>query len=403
VLSLPAGPLELAIGGEWREEVARYDIAPPTDVAGSHQRSIAAAFGELRLPLVSEAAKVPAVHHLALVLSGRFDDYSDFGHTFNPEYALIWRPTSALTVRTSVARSFRPPPLFDIHGPRVEVPSPIVDPARNNETALLTVLAGGNPELKPSNADSLSVGLRFEPRLPSALRLGANFWRISIDDTITIPSPARLLAAESLFPERVIRGPQSAADIAAGIPGPLQTIDVTRLNNGAIRTSGVDLSASVTLDTSVGQFRPEVSATWVYDFTTSDFVSGPGVDRIGIANTQGTVPRWRGVATLTWNLGSFGVSTAMQYVPAVDDVDVVGARNGRQIESQTIVDVQLSWDLGDLAAERSPWNGFELRAGALNLFNAEAPFAEVIGPTGYDWSQGDLRGRFAYLKLAKRF
>jgi len=183
----------------------------------------------------------------------------------------------------------------------------------------------------------------------------------------------------------------------------LQTIDITRLNSRNIRTSGVDVSASVNLDSSVGQFRPEVSARWVHEFTTSDFVSGPNVDRIGIANTQGTVPRWRGVATLTWNSGSFGVSTAARYVPAVDDVDIVGARNGRQIGSQTIVDVQLSWDLGDLAGDGSPWKGFELRAGALNLFNAEAPFAEVTGPTGYDWSQGDLRGRFAYLKLAKRF
>ena len=128
------------------------------------------------------------------------------------------------------------------------------------------------------------------------MRLGANYWRIAMDETITIPSPARLLAAESLLPDRVVRGPPSAADIAAGIPGPLQMIDITRLNNGAIRTSGVDLSASVALDTRVGRFRPELSATWVHDFTTSDLVEGPGVDRVGIANVQGTVPRWRAVA-----------------------------------------------------------------------------------------------------------
>jgi iron complex outermembrane recepter protein len=401
--ALPAGALELAAGGEWREEVARYDIGPPTDVAGSHQRSIVAAFGELRLPLLSEAARVPAVHDLALVLSGRFDDYSDFGHTFNPEYALIWRPTSALTVRTSLAQSFRPPPLFDLHMPLVERQGLIADPARNNELSFLTFRGGGNRDLKPSSADSLSVSLRFEPKVPSALRLGANFWRISIDETITIPSPERLLAAESLFPERVVRGPPSAADTAAGIPGPLQTIDVARLNNGAIRTSGVDLSASVTLDTGVGRFKPELSATWVHDFTTSDLVSGPGFDRVGVANTQGTVPRWRGVGTLSWNLGGVGLSTALRYVPSFDDVDLIGARNGRRIDPQTVVDVQLSLDLGELAGEQSPWNGFEVRAGAFNLFDAEPPFAEVAGPVGFDPTQGDLRQRFAYLKLAKKF
>jgi len=401
--ALPAGALELAAGGEWRQERARYDIAPPTNVAGSQQRSIVAAFGELRVPLLSETAGIAALHDLALVVSGRFDDYSDFGHTFNPEYALIWRPTSALTVRASLAQSFRPPPIFDLHMPRVDVPAPIADPARNNETALMTIRAGGNPDLKPSNADSLSVGLRFEPRVPSTLRVGVNYWRVSIDETITIPSPARLLAAENLFPERVIRGAPSAADIAAGIPGPLQTIDVTRLNNGALRASGVDLSAAVTFQTPVGEFRPELAATWVNSFTTSDLVAGPGVDRVGVANTQGTVPRWRGVATLNWNLGSLGLTTALRYVPPFDDVDVLGTPNERHIDAQTVVDLQLSLDLGDLTAERSPWTGFEVRAGALNLFNAEAPFAEVGGPAGYDASQGDLRGRFVYLKLAKRF
>jgi iron complex outermembrane recepter protein len=401
--ALPAGPLELAAGAEWREELARYDIGPPTDIAGSHQRSIVAAFGELRLPLVGEAAMVPAVHDLALVLSGRIDDYSDFGHAFNPEYALIWRPTSRLTVRTSLAQSFRPPSLFDLNMPLVERQGPIADPARNNELSFLTFRGGGNPDLQPSNADSLSIGLRFEPQVPSALRIGANYWRISIDDTVTIPSPERLLAAESRFPERVVRGPPSAADIAAGIPGPLQTIDVTRLNNGAIRTSGVDLSASVTLDTSVGRFKPGVSATWVHEFATSDLVSGPGVDRVGVANTQGTVPGWRGVATLSWDLGGVGLSTALRYVPSFHDVDLLGTRNGRQIGPQTVVDLQLSLDLGDLVGQESPWNGFEVRAGAFNLFNAEPPFAEVAGPVGFDASQADLRERFAYLKLAKKF
>ena len=62
----------------------------------------------------------------------------------------------------------------------------------------------------------------------------------------------------------------------------------------------------------------------------------------------------------------------MRYVPSYDDVDFLGTRTGRKVDPQTIVDVQLSLDLGDLAGERSPWNGFELRAGAFNLFDAGA-------------------------------
>lgn len=402
--SLPAGPMELVGGGEWRDERIGYDIASAAADAGSHRRSIVAGFGEVRLPLVAEGAKIPAMRELALVLSARFDEYSDVGQSFNPEYALIWRPVRALTVRTSLAKSFRPPPLFDLYVPRLEVLGQIADPARNGEFAVPVFVAGGNVDLRPSNADSFSVGLQFEPRVPSAFRLGANYWRISMDETITIPSAARLLAAEELFPERVIRGAPSASDIAAGLPGPLQVIDIRRINNGAVRTSGVDLSASVALDTSIGQFKSGLSATWVQEFTTSNLIDGPEFSRADVANLQGTVPRWRAAATLGWNHGGIGISSAMRYVPSYDDVNFfLGTRNGRKVDSQTTVDVQLSVDLGYMAGERSPWRGFEIRAGAFNLFDTEPPFAEVDGPAGFDLTQADLRQRFAYLKVAKKF
>ena len=98
-----------------------------------------------------------------------------------------------------------------------------------------------------------------------------------------------------------------------------------------------------------------------------------------------------------------GVSGAVRHVPSYDDVDFIGSSNGRKIASQTIVDLQLSLDLGERAGERSPWNGFEIRAGAFNLFNAEPPFAEVGVLAGFDTTQAELRQRFAYLKVAKTF
>lgn len=401
--SLPAGALEVVVGGEWRNERGQYNLAVPEGVSGSHQRSVVAAFGEVRLPLMGSAANVPGVHDLSLVLSGRLDDYSDTGRTFNPEYALIWRPASALTLRAAVAQSFRPPSLVDLYLPSVDSVGAIIDPARNDEVAFPIWRGGGNRDLKPMTADSLSVGLRFEPKKPSALRLGASYWQIAIDETITIPFATRLLAVESAFPERVVRAPRSDSDISAGVPGTLQLIDVSRLNFGDVHTSGIDVNASMMFDTRAGQFKPELSVTWVHDFTTSDLVAGSGVTRAGVADQQGTIPRWHAAASMSWNRGAFGVHSAMRYVPSYDDVDLLGSRTGGKVDAQMIVDAQVSWDLGRMAAGRSPWNGFEVRAGAFNLFDAEPPFAEVGWLAGFDTSQGDLRQRFAYVKLAKRF
>ena len=402
LMTLPAGPLALAAGVEWRDEFVRYYMAP-VDMSGAHQRSIFAAFAELRLPLLSEAANVPAMNDLALVLSGRFDNYSDVGNSVNPECALIWRPTARLMLRTSVAQSFRPPPLFDLYAPSVDVRVPTADPARNGEFALPVWRAGGNPDLKPASANSLNVGLQLEPKGAPGLRLAANYWRILIDDTIAIPSAARLLAAESLFPERVFRGPPSVSDAAAGMPGPLQLIDVRRLNFGSLRTSGIDASASVTLDTRVGKLKPELSATWIENFTTSDLVEGADFNRVGVADLQGTIARWRAVASISWNRGGLGVTGAVRYVPSYDDVDFLGGRNGRKVAAQAIVDTQLSLNLADALDERSPWVGFQIRAGVFNLLDDEPPFAQALGFTGYDATQSDLRQRFAYLKITKEF
>jgi hypothetical protein len=192
-------------------------------------------------------------------------------------------------------------------------------------------------------------------------------------------------------------------DVAAGLPGPLQLIDITRLNFGAIHTSGVDVNASMSFATPVGRFKPELSATWIREFSTSDLVEGPDISRVGVAHQQGTIPGWRAVASLSWNRGGLGLHSSMLYVPSYDDVNLLGNRNGRTVDSQMIVDAQVSLDLEFMVGTRSPWNGFEIRIGAFNLFNAAPPFAEVGWLSGYDTSQGDLRQRFTYLKLAKKF
>lgn len=403
LFTLPAGRADLIVGGERRKEEAQYNMTLGAVLSGSHQRWVTAVFGEVRLPVVNAAARIPAVHDLSLILSGRFDGYSDIGDRFNPEYTLLWRPVPSVTLRTSLSQSFRPPPLFDLYMPLVDQVAPTPDPARNNELAFPIWRAGGTAHLKPSNAHSFVTSLELAPIGMSDLRIAATYWRIRMDERIGIPSAARILAAESSFPERVIRGEPTAADVAAGIPGPLKLVDVTRLNFGSIHTSGVDVNASMALDTRVGRFTPELSATWVHDFTTSDLVEGPDFSRVGVADLQGTVARWRAVASLLWRRQGIGISANARYVPSYDDVDLPGHRTGRSVAAQILIDAQLAFDLSGIVGAESMWQGFEVRTGVSNLLNEELPFAEAGWLLGYDPSQGDLRQRFSYLKLSKRF
>jgi hypothetical protein len=41
--------------------------------------------------------------------------------------------------------------------------------------------------------------------------------------------------------------------------------------------------------------------------------------------------------------------------------------------------------------------------GATNLFDAGLPFAQIGYSFGHDTPQGDLRGRFGYLRISEEF
>jgi iron complex outermembrane recepter protein len=401
LFDLPTGHVQALVGGEWRNDHIRYDMAWPSTASGSHERSISAGFGELRLPLLG--SRNASRETLALVISGRFDRYSDIGDSFNRQYALVWRPAPGWAFRSSYATSFRPPPLFDLHFPRVEVVVPTADPRHNDEVAFPIWRAGGNPDLEASTAESITAGFGFTPQWLPSLHVAANYWRIHVADAIGIPSAQRVLAAESAFDGRVIRAERTPAEVAAGLPGALQVVDLTRINYGSVRTSGLDGSLSMALSTSLGVFAPSLSATWVNEFTTSDLVSGPDVSRVGVANLQGSMARWRAVAGIRWNRPAVAVHVNARYIPPYADVDAIGHRNGRTVESQVLLDAQLALNLEAILGETPLWSGLELKVGAINLFDQEPPFAEVGLLAGFDQSQADLRQRFTYLKLAKKF
>jgi outer membrane receptor protein involved in Fe transport len=124
---------------------------------------------------------------------------------------------------------------------------------------------------------------------------------------------------------------------------------------------------------------------------------------VNLANDiAGTITKWRAVGGLDWNRGPLSATMHVRYIPSYDDTRA-GVRNGRRIAPQTFVDLQASLDLGRLDRSRALLRGLELTAGASNLFDEQPHFAEVTGIQGYDTSQGDLKGRFWYVRLGKTF
>lgn len=400
VFELPGGPATATLGGEWRKESVQFDAA-----LDSFNREVGAGFAELKIPLVGADMHLPALRELTVTAAGRLDNYSDFGSIFNPQFGLQWQPHEDLYMHASYGRSFRPPSMYELYFPRQAVPFalPIADPRRDRQPTSVALITGGNTELDPTRGESLAAGLVFAPQALAPLELSASYWRVAMDKRVTLLLPQTVLANEGLFPERVIRDAPTAADLAAGRPGQIRQIDISRMNFGRLTTSGVDLGVRYELESRFGVLTANAVATWIGDFETVDVPATPPASRINLANeTVGTITKWRAVAGLDWDRGALSATTHLRYIPEYDDTRG-GARNGRRLPAQAFVDMQVSIDLGKLARGRALLAGVALTGGASNLFDQQPHFAEVNGIAGYDTSQGDLKGRFWYLRLGKTF
>jgi outer membrane receptor protein involved in Fe transport len=140
----------------------------------------------------------------------------------------------------------------------------------------------------------------------------------------------------------------------------------------------------------------------VNEFTAVDVPTTAPIDRVGVANASGSIPRWRVVGGLGWKGDGIGLSTTVDWLPAYWDANGSGA-TGRRLPERTLVDFQATFTMQDLFGSGPLWNDLKLQVGVKNAFDEQPPFADIGYAIGFDSSQGDLIGRFGYIKLSKGF
>jgi iron complex outermembrane receptor protein len=396
VFALPAGNVTTVLGAEWRKEGVQFD-----SLLGLFEREVAGGFVEVKAPLLSEDMHIAAARELTLTLAGRFDRYTDFGEIFSPQSGIVWRASQEIAIRATYGRSFRAPSLYELYLPPVSAQMLVVDP-RRNDSYFAEQVAHGTPELKATHGESFAAGVEFTPEAISQLMLSATYWRVMMNDRVIALNPAFAVAHEPQFADRVLRAEPTAAELAAGLPGRIVQVDASRMNVGRLTTSGVDIGANYEFDTLAGKFGADVKATWIDEYESLDMPGEPAVDRVNVASSLGTIAKWRAITSLDWRRGPLNATAHVRYIPSYDDTRD-GVRNGRTIPSQTFLDMQFSLDFAQLMPDSALLRGVEFSAGALNVLDELPHFAEVNGVQGYDTSQGDLKGRFWYLRLGKTF
>ncbi|MBU1618452.1 MAG: TonB-dependent receptor [Gammaproteobacteria bacterium] len=98
-----------------------------------------------------------------LTIGLRYDDFSDFGSTLNPRFALVWDTAHNLTTKLLYGSAFRAPSFNELF-------------LQNNPAAL------GNPDLEPETIDTLE--LAFDYQLSFNNRLALNLYSYKAKDLI---------------------------------------------------------------------------------------------------------------------------------------------------------------------------------------------------------------------------
>ncbi|WP_375402352.1 TonB-dependent receptor domain-containing protein [uncultured Sphingomonas sp.] len=241
-LTLPGGPVQFAIGGEYREERSRTRFDPlelgllpagsPAGAAGTFIGDISGnqaltfdaqtrifdtsgaydvkeVYGELRVPILS---KRPFFEQLEISGAARYSDYSTVGTTFTYNVNGVYAPIAEIRFRGTYARAIRAPNIAELFDPQqgavfrpadpcdADQVGTAVDPARRRAncaadglpagfvdplTARFSGTTGGNVDLREETATTYTFGGVLAPSFIPGLVLSADYYNIEIEDAIS--------------------------------------------------------------------------------------------------------------------------------------------------------------------------------------------------------------------------
>ena len=396
LMEMEHGDLGLAVGVEYREEsiadnpddqFLRGEVFGTEATQANGSRDNTSIFAELAIPVLE---------NLEVQLAVRHEDYSDFGTTTDPKIAFIWQASDSLSLRGSYGTAFRAPSLHQIGlGNTDESPNLVDNPrcaAVGNinkacEPQEYTAVLSGNADLGPEESKSYNLGVVFE--ITDNLDFSVDYYNYDIENVITKDTQDKLNNF-GLDPSVVERLPS----MIVGDPGEIVRIYDQFENIGNVETSGLDIEANYSLETSMGDLKFSYTVNYVLDYLDTRPPAKIGEVRNRFKE-EGDFeqPEIRWSFNTTWVKDDWNASMAINYIGEFEQDASVAADGISDIDSWTTVDTTVNY----IGIENTT-----LSLGATNLFNEEPPFS-YHDFMGYVNSTHSAQGRFVYVKASYKF
>lgn len=218
---LPAGPVTASIrAGFERRAFRSHSSRSGVTQKASLGRNEATARASLDIPLASRARGVAeALGDLSVNINAAYRHLGDFGGLNSFGYGLTWSPSRSLHLVASLAVADGAPSQQQLRNPLVALPGVTVYDYMRGQSALVTIIGGGNPLLRTERTRDLKLGLSYDVPKVEGLSLSSEYYRNRSDNPLSV-FPELTTEIERAFPGRVVR----AAD------GTLVSIDRRAIN-----------------------------------------------------------------------------------------------------------------------------------------------------------------------------
>jgi iron complex outermembrane recepter protein len=415
--SIPAGSIRYAVGAQYRKEsFGNTFILPATSDIFQPRRDVDAGYVELRVPVIGQTASSHGDPALELTLADRAEHYSDFGSTNNPQFGLIGKASSSVTIRGTYGTSFVAPLLSQLNpvpSQVVPVPGTLFNPVPGQTIPNTLAVFGGNPNLTPEKARVWTVGLDIKPPEVEGLTAKLTYYDITFtNEIITAQGSGYELNAfldEAILGPNILQRnpPNSLIQQLTSEPTYQNLYNVNPATIGAIYNSeSMNLSSVQTrgLDFGLGFKRTilgtgidtGIDGTYIFTFD-NQFSSGAPV--VSILNTSYNPINLKLRARALATRGPLSGGVYINYTNDYSDNNVVPFGH---VSSWTTADAVITHEFGSSGGSVK---GVTVALSVINLTNRAPPFVSNISgyPITYDGVNANALGRYISLRLQKRW
>lgn len=406
-------------------------------------------FTEVRVPLVQGRT---GIYDLVFDAGYRYSDYSTTGSTDTYKFELQYAPIQDLRFRGSYQHAIRAPNIIELFNPQAYGQQSFmgVDPcARQPNGAPATrslgdcmntgvtaaqygnggttntipqcvsnqcgQVTGGNPNLKPEQADTYSVGLTWAPQA-LGLIASIDYYSIKLEDAVGAISGTFLFeqclnTGNPTFCSQIVRTPAGALTGASVATGGY--ILQTGVNIGEATLEGVDLqlSYSLPIGDSYGEMAFALNGSYILEAVNTPLPEdNQSYDCVGLFGTicQTITPEWRHNLRMTWESPwEVDLSLNWRFIQGTEldanqsdpDLNPGGGYDefNNHMRSVSYFDLSALWNFG---------TGTTMRVGINNIFDENPPLISTnISGTGgpNTFPTYDTLGRQAFIGVVQKF